>query len=141
MMSTATETRIAVPQERIDEARGVIDEFGGTSATLAAQTPSDQLHRLPRGLAEVLEEVVRVLAAGGTVTVGGLPNVLTTTMAANLLRISRPTLMKLIQSGELASHRVGSHHRLNTSDVLAFREARRTKQRQAFQELLEMDLA
>src|SRR3954447_7716437 len=51
--------------------------------------------------APLLPRTVRSLATGGTVTIGSIPDVLTTTAAAELLGISRPTLMKHITAGEL----------------------------------------
>lgn len=90
---------------------------------------------LPPELASILTEVIRIVAAGGTVTLGSIPDELTTTNAADMLGISRPTLMKLIQSREIPAHKVGSHTRLNANDVLAYRERMREQQRAAFREL------
>ena len=55
--------------------------------------------------------------------------------AAEQLGISRPTLMKLIRDGELPAHKVGTHHRVKTADVLAHRRARLERQRSALDEL------
>jgi excisionase family DNA binding protein len=83
----------------------------------------------------LIEHVLQAIADGATVTIEALPDEVTTTQAAQQLGISRPTVMKLIQSGELPSHMVGTHHRVNTSDVTAFRRTRLDKQRAAFEEL------
>jgi excisionase family DNA binding protein len=64
-----------------------------------------------------------------------MPENLTTTAAASVLGVSRPTLMKMIKRHEIPAHKVGSHSRLRTEDVLAARTARRSKQRQAFDAL------
>ncbi len=90
---------------------------------------------VPQELASILTEVMRIVAAGGTVTLGSIPDELTTTNAADMLDISRPTLMKLIQSREIPAHKVGSHTRLRAGDVLAYRERMREQQRAAFREL------
>jgi len=90
---------------------------------------------LPPELARILATVVEVMARGGSVTIGSLPEELTTTVAAEQLGISRPTLMKMIQNREIPAHRKGTHHRLKLSDVLAFKRARLEQQRQAFDEL------
>lgn len=94
---------------------------------------------LPPELGRVLAKVIEVMARGGTVTIGSMPDELSTTVAATHLGISRPTLMKLIRSGEIPAHKVGSHHRLNASDVLAFKKARLKSQRAAFEELRELE--
>jgi len=94
---------------------------------------------LPRELARILAKVVEVMASGGTVTIGSLPDELTTTVAAEQLGISRPTLMKLIRNGEIPAHKVGSHHRVKLGDVLAFKRARLAAQRRAFDELRQLE--
>lgn len=68
-----------------------------------------------------------------------MPAVLTTTTAAGILGISRPTLMKLIDKGEIPSHKVGSHTRLKAVDVYSALRARRERERAAFAELMELD--
>lgn len=73
---------------------------------------------LPAELSEIVGQVLRVVAQGGTVTVGAMPEELTTTAAPKQLGVSRPTLMRMIKDGEISSHKVGTHTRLRTSDVL-----------------------
>lgn len=94
--------------------------------------------RLPAELADILATVVEVLARGGSVTIGSLPETLTTTVAATQLGVSRPTLMKMIDAGTLPAHKVGSHHRILLSDLQAFRRARLAEQQKAFDELREL---
>ncbi|PBC35923.1 DNA-binding protein [Rhodococcus sp. ACPA4] len=90
---------------------------------------------VPPELASILTEVMRIVAAGGTVTLGSIPDELTTTNAADMLDISRPVLMKLIRCGDIPAHKVGSRTRLRAGDVLAYRERMREQQRAAFREL------
>lgn len=47
---------------------------------------------------------------------------LTTVEAAELLNVSRPSLIKQIEAGEIAHHMVGTHRRLRLADVLAYRD-------------------
>ena len=90
---------------------------------------------VPPELARILTAVVAVVAAGGTVTIGLVPSEVTTTTAAQMLDISRPTLMKLIGEGEIPAHKVGTHTRLKSSDVIAYQERQRAAQRAAFDDL------
>ncbi|MFC6009957.1 helix-turn-helix domain-containing protein [Nocardia lasii] len=96
---------------------------------------------VPAELAEILAKVVRTVAAGGTVTIGSMPDELTTSSAADLLGISRPTLMKLVREGQIAAHKVGTHTRLATTDVLAYQDRLRQRQRAALQELRDFEEA
>lgn len=47
--------------------------------------------------------------------------------AAEMLRISRPTLLKKLDSGELPFHYVGSHRRIAVADVLAYRSKQKER--------------
>jgi excisionase family DNA binding protein len=100
---------------------------------------------MPLELANLLGRVLRAVASGRTVTIGTLPEELTTSVAASMLGISRPTLMKHISEKRIPAHKVGSHTRIRTADVLAFSRARLERQREAFDSLRaledELDLA
>jgi hypothetical protein len=47
--------------------------------------------------------------------------------------------MKMIQEGVIEAHKVGTHTRLRTQDVLEARRARRERERAAFEALLEAE--
>ena len=57
---------------------------------------------------------------------------LRTTAAAEMLGISRPTLLKLVREGELPSHKVGAHHRFLLNDVLEYRDKQQEIKREHF---------
>lgn len=89
-----------------------------------------------RGL---LHRIITIVGEGGTVTVGSIPEIITTTVAADQLGISRTTLMKHVRNGEIPSFQVGSHTKLRRDDVLAFRKARLQQQRDALDKLLALE--
>lgn len=89
--------------------------------------------------AQLLARVLREVAEGHTVTVGSMPPALTTTVAAEHLGVSRTTLMKWIRSGELPSHKVGTHTRVQTDHVMALRRSRIEAQRRALEELIALE--
>ncbi len=93
---------------------------------------------LPTDLARFISNVLNGVARG-PVSVQALPDDLTTTTAAEMLAVSRPTLMKWVRSEELASHKVGSHTRLKTQDVLEFRTRLRSQREAAFDALRAWD--
>lgn len=90
---------------------------------------------VPAELRAVLVDVVRAMRRGQGVTVAPLSQQLTTQQAADLLGISRPTLVKLLESGQIPFRTPGRHRRVLLQDVLAFGQQRRGRQKAALREL------
>ena len=86
---------------------------------------------LPRSVHEALTKVVAALHAGKAVTIAPQTMKLTTQQAADLLGVSRPTVVRLIADDTLPAERIGNRHRLLLDDVLAYREQRRNRQYEA----------
>ncbi|MGW5230383.1 helix-turn-helix domain-containing protein [Nocardia niigatensis] len=129
---------VAVSAREAEQAR-VVHEFLGehrsapTAITIGAGT--EQHLQMPPELAALVLELVDLVGRGCTVTIGSIPTEVTTTVAAGMLDISRPSLMKLVREQRIPSHKVGSHTRLYSKDVLAFRRSQLEQQRKAFDEL------
>lgn len=70
-----------------------------------------------------------------------MPETVTTTVAAKMLGISRPTLMKLIEAGRIPAVKIGTHTRLRSVDVTRFRQERQAQQQATFVELRAIDEA
>ena len=70
-------------------------------------------------------------------TVIALDGVITTQEAADLLNMSRPTLVKRLEEGVIPFTTIGTHRRLALADVLAYREAAAVRTVAALQELEE----
>jgi excisionase family DNA binding protein len=96
--------------------------------------------QLDQNLAELLQFVIRGLPSG-TVSMRAMPSELTSTSAAGLLGVSRPTLMKMVTDGVLSSHTVGAHHRFTLEDITSLAESRRAARLNAFAELRALDEA
>ncbi len=91
---------------------------------------------LPRSVREVLVRVVRELAQGNAVVVLPVHTELTTQEAADLLNVSRPYLIRLVDQGTLPCTRTaGNHRRLRLADVLAHKRVRDAERRAALDEV------
>ena len=94
---------------------------------LAGAVPGDQVE-IPEEIHRLLRKVVDALAHGLAVTVAPQSTTLTTQQAADLLGVTRPTVIKVLDRGGIAYERVGTHRRMLLSDVLQYREQRRAAQ-------------
>lgn|SRR5659263_407145 len=99
---------------------------------LSGPEPGDQV-QLPAEMYKLLLQVVSAMQAGLAVTVAPLSQTLTTQQAADLLGISRPTLVRLLDEGHIRYERINSHRRLLLRDVLDFCEQRRRAQYEALE--------
>jgi excisionase family DNA binding protein len=112
-------------------------EAPGARASAARLLAADgQSLELPESVYRVLVETVRELAEGNAVAVLPVRAELTTQEAADLLGVSRPYLIKLIEQGTVpCTLTTGNHRRLRLSDVLAYRRARDEDRRAALDEM------
>ncbi|WP_234009138.1 helix-turn-helix domain-containing protein [Deinococcus sp. NW-56] len=80
-------------------------------------------------LARLLQEAAQELARGHAVTLIPTEQHLSTHEAARLLDVSRPFLIaRLLDTGKLPHHRVGSHRRIALSDLLAYQAEQERRQ-------------
>ena len=73
---------------------------------------------LPAALAEALEFVADAFVDGAAVTLTRHERMVTTQEAADLLGVSRPTLVRMLDHGLIPYDQPSSHRRLRLSDVL-----------------------
>lgn len=138
-MSTLINNRMMTTEHDAGMARNVLTTLDHPDGFLSVADQHTAPDPLPREIGLLLQHVLKAVANGETVTITTSPAVLTTSEAAALLGISRPTLMKMIKQGKLRSHKVGTHTRLLSEDVLAERRARRARERASFAALLELE--
>ena len=82
---------------------------------------------IPDAVYEALRQVVTALDAGLAITLAPHGMRLTTQQAADMLDISRPTLIKLLESGKIPFTKTNRHRRVQLRDVLAYKEQSRVE--------------
>lgn len=91
---------------------------------------------LPRSLLLVLAEAARRLARGESVAIVHYDQELTTQEAADVLGVSRPYLIRLLEEGKIRYHRVGTHRRIRMGDLMRYKEIRDARRRASLAELV-----
>lgn len=100
--------------------------------------PDGSSLELPESAFRALMLVVRGMAAGQTMTLMPTGTRLTTQQAAELLHVSRPHLVKLLDQGEIPYEKVGTHRRVCVEDVLVYRTERADRRREQLRELSQL---
>ncbi len=85
---------------------------------------------MPPAVVGLLDEILKNIEAGKAVSIVPDQKQLTTQQAANLLGVSRPFMVRMLDEGKLPHHLVGTHRRVYLKDLKKFK-AKRDKERHA----------
>ena len=143
-MMTRDQQSIALPLAR--EVQAAIQGQRTLAAYLATRADTqriqildehDHAHQveLPTSALQLLMEILSELADGNAVKVVPVHAELTTQEAADMLNVSRPHLVKLLEEGVLPFHKTGRHRRVRFADLMVYRDARQRESESAMAEL------
>ncbi|HEF4756118.1 helix-turn-helix domain-containing protein [Burkholderia multivorans] len=90
---------------------------------------------LPTSALRLLVDILAELADGNAVKVAPVHAELTTQEAADLLNVSRPHLIKLLESNALPYRSTGEHRRVRLSDLMRYKAERGQESADAMEEL------
>ena len=123
------------------EASRQLAYYSGTGEALSVQVLEDgrlgDTLRIPAAALHLLRDILTEMAQGNAVTLLPIHAELTTQEAADLLNVSRPYLIRLLEAGDIPYHKTGTHRRVQARDVLAYKERTDVLRHQALQDLAE----
>jgi len=99
------------------------------------RSPDGHQLEIPNSIYRVLVAAVAAMAQGNAVSIVPVHHELTTQQAAELLGVSRPHLVKLVDAGEIPHHKTGSHRRIYFEDLMRYRDVRDAQRAAALREL------
>lgn len=143
-MTTHALSNVILPAAR--EVQAAVQGQRALAAYLATQVDTqriqifddkNQAHQveLPTSALRLLVDILAELADGNAVKVVPVHAELTTQEAADLLNVSRPHLVKLLEEGVLPFHKTGKHRRIRFADLMEFKARRDQTSEQAMEQL------
>ncbi|WP_394613692.1 excisionase family DNA-binding protein [Lentzea sp. JNUCC 0626] len=96
---------------------------------------NDDVLVLPRAAVELFAQILAYMAAGHGVSVVPADAELTTQQAADLLNVSRPYLIGLLEAGEIEYRKVGKHRRIKAASLVEYMRNDDQRRRRAADEL------
>jgi excisionase family DNA binding protein len=99
----------------------------------------EQTLQLPAPAVKMLVRILEEMARGNAVTLIPVHAELTTQEAADMLNISRPSLIQLLDEGKIEFRKVGTHRRIRFDALMAFKRQADAERRAALAELAAYD--
>jgi excisionase family DNA binding protein len=90
-------------------------------------------------LSTLLMDLLRYVGSGDAVTLVSVSKMLTTQQAADILNVSRPFLISLLERGEIDHVLVGRHRRIKAERLFAYKRDRDQTRAAALSELAVLD--
>ena len=143
-MNNATSDRTVLPDQKeiiaaVKSSRQLAGFLSTKLATQRIELVSDKDEReiieLPMFALRILGEILGELALGNTVQVVPIHAELTSQEGADLLNVSRPHLVKLLDDGALPFTKTGKHRRIKFADLMAYKKEREQASHSAMDEL------
>lgn len=138
-MATISDLRLPDPAER-ESALEALKQLRGlglpASTVIQVRAAGEQASiSMPPAVLSSLMEILSQLASGNAVTIVPVHAELTTQQAADILNVSRPHLVSLLEDGKIPYKRVGSHRRVRFEDLMDYRRRDEERRREVLDEL------
>ncbi|MBW4496022.1 MAG: helix-turn-helix domain-containing protein [Oscillatoria princeps RMCB-10] len=123
-------------QEADADAIAQLDQLLSSEASQAKFVGSNGKEVLiPESVYRILRQVIHAMASGQHISVVAQNRHLTTQEAADILSVSRPFMVKLLEAGDIPHIKVGSHRRIRFEDLMAYKEKRDSQGRLGLKEI------
>ncbi len=131
---TPTEADSALAKESSRKLAAHLGGANGLRLEVKTGTTSEELV-LPASALRLLLSLLTELGQGNAVTLTPIRAELTTQQAADLLNVSRPHLVKLLDEGAIPSRKVGTHRRVRLEDIISYKREFLARRQASLEEL------
>src|SRR6056297_1766086 len=133
-LPTRKEQRIA--QENVKILSQIAGKHKKSSKAIEIEVSGEKEHvKIPVSAFKFLNTILEHMAQGKAVSIIPSGAEITTQQAAEMLNVSRPHVVKLLEEGELPFHKVGTHRRIKLKDLEKYRARMEKEREEALTEL------
>jgi excisionase family DNA binding protein len=97
--------------------------------------PPEEPLAVPASVFRALFDMLTAMAEGKAVALIPIESELTSQQIANLLNVSRPFVVGLMDKGEIPHRKVGKHRRVRFGDLMAYKQQVEARQQKALEAL------
>jgi excisionase family DNA binding protein len=131
---TQSEQRIA--QEGKNSIDDILNRLSATMDSVDLEVEGEPKHiKIPVSAFRFLQAILDHMAKGEGLTLIPSDAELTTQQAAEMLNVSRPYVVNLLEEGKIKYHKVGTHRRIKLKDLEQYREKMKKDREEALDEL------
>lgn len=112
-----------------------LDHSRAAAITLTTDTGEHPTVEVPPAALKLIGQLLGAMSEGRPVVLMPTDQEFTTVEAANFLNVSRPFVIKEMESGRLPYRKVGSHRRIALEELLTYAENMRVRQADALERL------
>jgi excisionase family DNA binding protein len=123
-MATLTLDPISLPQTQEQEVHVLHEVLQKEGSARLIGKGGEPAMELPDAIYGLLLQILALMQEGKAVSIVPVTQELTTQQAAELVGVSRPFLVKLLEAGKIRFHNAGTHRRVYLKDVLEYKQQR-----------------
>jgi excisionase family DNA binding protein len=123
-------------RENLDVIEQVVQRHQSDSQPVEFEVIDEKTHiKIPPSALRFLNTILKQMAQGKAISVIPSETEVSTQQAAEILNVSRPHVVKLVESGEIPYHKVGTHRRIKLKDIERYKQCQDKERRKHLSEL------
>jgi excisionase family DNA binding protein len=134
---TVDEQRLAL--KYLDSVSKLAESFASRKQSVVIEVSDhENVHlEISPKIFRLLKEILLIMAQGKALSLIPSESEITTQQAAEMLNVSRPYLVKLLETGTIPFHKVGKHRRILLEDIVNYMRQVKKVREEALQELVD----
>ena len=130
-----SETEALLAQETSHRLASLLGKKSAIKMQIVEGNDANEVLNIPNSAMRLLVQILSEMAQGNAVMLTPIHAELSTQQAADILNVSRPYLVELLEKDLIPHRKVGTHRRVLLEDILHYKNAIKAKRREVLDEL------